>query len=456
MAKKQKKVKLNKRLLNAKMQKKFSLGFGPVIAGVSITAMIAMAGIILLCINMAKNGLPITLGIVVIVVLLIVEMLTIILCKTVSTSLADSIVVPIFELKDAVNKLKAGDFDIDITYESCDELGELAQDLKDTCNQLKAVINDSGSLLSEMAEGNFNVTSSAADLYVGDFETLIVAMNQLNTQLDATLRQIKESSQHVMIGSEQLAGSAQELAEGASEQACAVDELNDTIAHVTNIAEDSATNAMGAASSAQDAAQDAASSREKIGKLTEAMDRITETSKEIENIITAIEKIAAQTNLLSLNASIEAARAGEMGKGFAVVADQIGKLAADSRQSAVTTRELISKSLTEIENGSIIVEYTMESIGTALSNMESFAGAAAGAAEASREQADMLKQIQARIDQISTVVQSNSASAEETSAISQELSAQAIGLEEMIGKFELREEGYSEVNYSEEAAYTEE
>ncbi|MBO5081271.1 MAG: HAMP domain-containing protein [Lachnospiraceae bacterium] len=440
MAKKQKKVKLNKRLLNAKMQKKFSLGFGPVIAGVSITAMIAMAGIILLCINMAKNGLPITLGIVVIVVLLIVEMLTIILCKTVSTSLADSIVVPIFELKDAVNKLKAGDFDIDITYESCDELGELAQDLKDTCNQLKAVINDSGSLLSEMAEGNFNVTSSAADLYVGDFETLIVAMNQLNSQLDATLRQIKESSQHVMIGSEQLAGSAQELAEGASEQACAVDELTATIADVTNIAEDSAQNAIGAANSAREAAEDAESSREKIGKLTEAMERITNTSKEIENIIAAIEGIAAQTNLLSLNASIEAARAGEAGRGFAVVADQIGKLAADSRQSAVTTRELISKSLTEIENGSIMVEYTMESIGTALSNMESFAGAAAGAAEASQEQADMLKQIQARIDQISTVVQSNSASAEETSAISQELSAQAIGLEEMIAKFELREE----------------
>ena len=450
MAKKQKKVKLNKRLLNAKMQKKFSLGFGPVIAGVSITAMIAMAGIILLCINMAKNGLPITLGIVVIVVLLIVEMLTIILCKTVSTSLADSIVVPIFELKDAVNKLKAGDFDIDITYESSDELGELAQDLRDTCGQLKAVINDSGSLLSEMAEGNFNVTSSAADLYVGDFETLIVAMNRLNSQLDATLRQIKESSQHVMIGSEQLAGSAQELAEGASEQAGAVDELTSTIADVTNIAEDSAKNAMGAADSAKQAADEAAGSREKIGKLTEAMDRITETSKEIENIITAIEKIAAQTNLLSLNASIEAARAGEMGKGFAVVADQIGKLAADSRQSAVTTRELISKSLTEIENGSIIVEYTMESIGTALSNMESFAGAAAGAAEASQEQADMLKQIQARIDQISTVVQSNSASAEETSAISQELSAQAIGLEEMIGKFELRD-GSGEAAYSEDS-----
>lgn len=440
MAKKQKSVKINKRLLNAKMKKKFNLGFGPVIGGISLTAMIAVAGIILLCVNMAKNGLPITLGIVIIAIVLFAEILTIIMCKLVSSLLPDSITVPIYELKDAVNKIKAGDFDIDITYESSDELGELAQDLRDTCETLKGVITDAGTVLAEMAEGNFDVTSNEPELYVGDFETLIVAMNQLNTQLNVTLHQIKESSQHVMIGSEQLAGSAQELAEGASEQASAVDELTATIADVTMIAEDSARNAMGAANSAKEAADEAAGSREKIGKLTEAMNRITETSKEIEDIITAIEKIAAQTNLLSLNASIEAARAGEMGKGFAVVADQIGKLAADSRQSAVTTRELISKSLTEIENGNIMVEYTMESIGTALSNMESFAGAAAGAAEASQEQADMLKQIQVRIDQISTVVQSNSASAEETSAISQELSAQAIGLEEMIAKFELHEE----------------
>ncbi len=350
MAKKQKSAKINKRLLNAKMKKKFSLGFVPVIGGISVTAMIAMIGIIILCINMAKNGLPITLGIIVIVALLIAEILTIITCKMVSGSLADSITLPIFELKEAVNKIKKGDFDVEITYESNDELGELAQDLRETCETLKGIVSDAGSMLVEMAEGNFTITSEASELYVGDFETLIVAMNQLNSQLDATLRQIKESAGHVMVGSEQLAGSAQELAEGASEQACAVDELTSTIADVTNISEDSARNAMTAASSAKDAADDAASSREKIGKLTEAMDRITETSKEIENIITAIEKIAAQTNLLSLNASIEAARAGEMGKGFAVVADQIGKLAADSRQAAVSTREFISKSLTEIEN----------------------------------------------------------------------------------------------------------
>ena len=196
-------------------------------------------------------------------------------------------------------------------------------------------------------------------------------------------------------------------------------------------------NAVKAATSAKEAAEDARKSREEINRLTEAMERITETSKEIENIIAAIEDIASQTNLLSLNASIEAARAGEAGRGFAVVADQIGKLAADSAQSAVTTRDLISKSLVEIEMGNSIVENTMESISTVLANMEAFAGMASGAAEASREQADMLKQIEAGIEQISSVVQNNSATAQETSAISEELSSQAIGLEDMVEKFVL-------------------
>ena len=168
------------------------------------------------------------------------------------------------------------------------------------------------------------------------------------------------------------------------------------------------------------------------------MERITATSHEIEDIIAAIEDIASQTNLLSLNASIEAARAGEAGRGFAVVADQIGKLAADSAQSAVTTRDLISKCLTEVQAGNRIVENTIESIGTVLANMESFAGMASGAAEASKEQVEMLKQVEAGMDQITLVVQSNSATAQETSAVSEELSAQATGLDEMIEKFELK------------------
>ena len=164
------------------------------------------------------------------------------------------------------------------------------------------------------------------------------------------------------------------------------------------------------------------------------------TSKEIENIIAAIEDIASQTNLLALNASIEAARAGEAGRGFAVVADQIGKLATDSAQSAVNTRELIRKWLDEVQEGNGIVENTMNSIGTVLANMEAFAGMASGAADASKMQVDLLKQIEVGMEQISGVVENNSAAAQETSAVSEELYAQATNLETMVEMFVLNEE----------------
>lgn len=215
------------------------------------------------------------------------------------------------------------------------------------------------------------------------------------------------------------------------------DVLSATIDNVTNISEESANNAVLAATSAINASEEAKGTREEMNKLTEAMGRITDTSKEIEKIIVAIEDIASQTNLLSLNASIEAARAGEAGRGFAVVADQIGKLATDSAQSAVTTRELILKSLDEVEQGNYIVEKAMDAITTVLSNMEKFAKMASGAAESSKEQVEMLKQIEVGISQITLGVQSNSAAAEETSAVSEELAAQAIGLEEMLKKFVL-------------------
>lgn len=288
-----------------------------------------------------------------------------------------------------------------------------------------------------MADGRFDVTTKAEESYVGDFENLILGIRKLNCQLDTILKEVHESSSQVKVGSEQLADSAQAFTEGATTQASAVEELSATIDNVTNISEESANNAVLAATSAINASEEAKGTREEMNKLTEAMGRITDTSKEIEKIIVAIEDIASQTNLLSLNASIEAARAGEAGRGFAVVADQIGKLATDSAQSAVTTRELIVKSLDEVEQGNYIVEKAMDAITTVLSNMEKFAKMASGAAESSKEQVEMLKQIEVGISQITLGVQSNSAAAEETSAVSEELAAQAIGLEEMLKKFVL-------------------
>ena len=305
---------------------------------------------------------------------------------------------------------------------------------------LNTIISDAGDLLSKMADGNFNIRTSAEEKYEGQFNVLLMSMRTLNRRLDETLRQISDSSEQVSAGASQLSQSAQDLAEGATDQAGAVQELVATVESVTDIAEESAKNAQTAAQRTKESAGNAQKSREQMGELTEAMERITETSKQIEEIIATIEDIAAQTNLLALNASIEAARAGEAGRGFAVVADQIGKLATDSASSAVMTKELIGKSLDEIGKGNEIVSLSMNAIEDILVSMEEFAQMASGSASSSVSQADMLKQVEAGIDQISTVVQNNSAASEETSAISEELAAQASSLQEMVDKFELRQD----------------
>lgn len=440
MSEKQKKVRENKRLHNANMEQKFKLSFRAVVIGVIAVAVLTVLNILMYASAAGVSVFSTPLRAIGVVLLVVVTLLNLSLIKVVAKDLTTSLVQPISELQGAVQQIRVGDFDIHIEYESQDELGVLADGLREACAEVHAIVADAGYMLGEMAEGKFNVSSNARESYVGDFQALIEGMDKLNIQLSDTMRQIRTSAEQLKLGSEQLADGAQNLADGATDQAGAIEELTATMEDVANISEESAKNAVTAATSATDAAENAKQNSEKFRKLTEAMDRITATSKEIENIISAIEDIASQTNLLSLNASIEAARAGEAGKGFAVVADQIGKLAADSAKSAVSTRELISKSLLEVEAGNGIVEEAIGSFETVLANMETFADMASGAAEASKEQANMLKQVEAGITQISSVVQSNSASAQETSAMSEELSTQATKLDEAIARFVLREE----------------
>ncbi len=375
-----------------------------------------------------------------IVLMIILGIVNVLYATRIAGTLTKLMVTPITNLKNAMAQMRQGNLDVSLACDTTDEFGELSHDFNVSCNTLHTIIVDAGELLAQMAEGNFNVNTQHEAQYVGDFHALLDGMRKLNRQLDGTLKRISEMSEHVAIGSNQLADSSQALAEGATDQAGAVEELTATIENVSNIASGSAKGAVQAATQVAAAAKDAEKSREEMQELISAMERITETSREIENIIGAIEDIASQTNLLSLNASIEAARAGEAGRGFAVVADQIGKLATDSAQSAVTTRDLIVKSLEEIEKGNDITQHTAEAFTRVLESMTSFAQAAAGSAEESRSQAEMLRQVEAGIEQISTVVQNNSASAQETSAVSEELSAQAESMKELVSRFKLRTE----------------
>lgn len=344
---------------------------------------------------------------------------------------------PVEEVERAAKEMAAGSLHVELTYESEDEFGSLADSMRMLCANTSTIIADVQKLLGALSDGRFRASSDCRDKYVGDYAPLLLSLREIRNKLNDTITRINESAEMVAEGSVQLAEGAQTLAEGSMEQAGAVEELTATVEDVSGMAEQNAVEAENAYHKVAEAEKEADKSQQSLYDLTAAMQEITEMSLKIQNIITTIEDIASQTNLLSLNASIEAARAGEAGKGFAVVADQIGKLAADSARAAVDTKGLIEQSMDEIRNGSEITQRTVEGINSVLESIKLFEEISKKSSDTSRQQADMLNQIQMGIEQISATVQNNSSAAEETSATSEELSAQADSLKSEVNKFEL-------------------
>lgn len=319
-----------------------------------------------------------------------------------------------------------------------DEVNDMAMSASSMADNLHIIMEDLNMGLQAIAAGNFLASSAVPEKYVGDFEKMRIALETFIADMRDTLIKIDDAAEQVDAGSCQLAESAIELAEGATDQAGAIQEITATITHIADNAQETADEVGEAYQNGLRYRAQAERSNEEMDNLASAMERISEASEQIRDIIAEIENIAAQTNLLSLNASIEAARAGEAGKGFAVVADQIGKLAADSAQSAVRTKELIQRALLEVENGNEITQNTKRALEEVVEGIEFLSNASKHASESSASQVVSLREVELAVEQISGVVQSNSAAAEETSATSEELAAQATSLRDLINNFELR------------------
>ena len=357
----------------------------------------------------------------------------------VTRKMASAIVEPVQEITEAAKIMYSGDMSIGerITYESEDEIGQLADALRGTTKNLSDYVNEISAILQRMATGDLTEDSNEITDFLGDFASIKESFVHILKRFNSTLTNIQTSADEVEEGAGGISQSSQALAEGATDQASAIQQLDATVTSVANMATESARETQQAYDDIQKTVSDAEQEKEKMKELTDEMRRIYEISSEIGNIIVTIENIASQTNLLSLNASIEAARAGEAGKGFAVVADQIGKLAADSANSAAETKELISKTVQEIEKGNAVTETVSQSFDRVIASMNTFADVAHQINETAVNQASALEQVNQGIDQLSAAVQNTASSSEESAAISEQLSAKAEELDTLVRKFKL-------------------
>lgn len=351
--------------------------------------------------------------------------------------ISNSISKPINQIVDVATKLSNGDFNINIDWDSKDETGILAQTFKHMSNNLTAIVEDLKYSLDGMANGDFTIESKIPELYTGDFAPLTQSMYKMISSISETITQINTAADQVSTGSYQVSSGAQSLAAGSTQQAASIQELSASIEKIAEQIKENSSVVNASALYVQQTRVDVAEGNTHMDQLTNAMEDIRQASNQIANITEAIEGIAFQTNILALNAAIEAARAGNAGKGFAVVADEVRALAEKSADAAKKTVELIDASIQVVAKGTEITEQTAQILHRVGVSSSSVVDSFERIEKSSSEQSISIENVKEGISQISAIVQTNAANAEENSATSEEMSAQAVSLRNEVEKFKL-------------------
>ncbi len=376
-------------------------------------------------------------------IIIFLALLTIIFCvvgAVVAFAISKGIVKPIRACSERIRNLSLGDVNSPAPkVKSKDEVGVLAESTEHLVYNLKIMISDIDRILSAIAKGDLSAdTYLNSESYVGDFEQMQECMTKINTDLSGIIRRIDDSSTQVSSNAEQVSGAAQSLSQGSTEQASSIEHLAATVSQLSSNTENNLQECEEAKSAVKSSGEHLQIANEQMHRMTEAMGRIGAASEKIEKIIKAIEDIAFQTNILSLNAAVEAAKVGEAGKGFAVVADEVRNLAAKSHESAKSTSLLIKECSDAVKDGMAIADETALTLNTVVQTSDDVVTIVNKVADSSVQQDKAIKDISLAIDQISSVVQTNSATAEESAAASQELNGQSQVLKSLVDRFVIK------------------
>lgn len=374
-------------------------------------------------------------------VIMFVFLLSIIVLLIVMYMVINKTTKPIKSITNITNKLAAGELDVNIDVKSNDEIGELSRSIESLTSRLKSYItyiNESVGVLDDLANGNIKI--ELHNDYTGEFAKLKVALLNVSETLKDTIGKIKESSMSINLNAEQVSAGAQTLAQGTTEQASAIEELSAEINEIYTTIVNNAEHAENAGSKALEASKEVELGNTQMSDMLSAMDEISNSSSKIGKIIKVIDDIAFQTNILALNAAVEAARAGSAGKGFAVVADEVRNLAQKSAEAAKQTTTLIEDSIKAINKGTSLADEAGKSLSGIVNKTNETNDLINEIVKASTQQTVSVNQIRSGIEQISSVVQENAATAEASAANSEELSGQVQILNDLVNKFNIDSE----------------
>ncbi|MDY4838202.1 MAG: methyl-accepting chemotaxis protein [Lachnospiraceae bacterium] len=365
---------------------------------------------------------------------LVVDILALVIAMILAACFSEQIGKAVQHVSRQLAYLSSGDLEHEIEMSKHkDEIGQLQNSARKLQQTFKEMIGETNRILEGMA--GYDLTQAAMNAYPGDFNRLSDSVNCIRVIIQDLIRRVQESASSVGTGSSQLADAADALASGTVTQATSINQLVANVEDMTDCIMRNSENEVNVQERLQQLDHLIIDGNGKMVHLRDVVSQVESMSSDIQSIVSTIESIAFQINILALNASIEAAHAGENGRGFAVVADEISDLAAKTTEASKQTSELIVNCLQQIESAMTCADSTSEYLKDIVENSNHISEVFKNISEDTKEQADKSSHIKLEISNISDVVQTNTATAEETAAATQELSEQAKNLKEMISKF---------------------